>query len=84
MPMISLNNHNQNAPWWWKRLESAFLLGLIPAFTGFVTAIPMADNHKIWALAACGFFVGFLKFIGIILGEPANQPSINDQNKPIT
>lgn len=71
MPMVSLNNHNQNAPWWWKRIESALLIGLIPAFTGFITSIPMTDHHKVWALAGSGFFVGLLKFIGILLGDPA-------------
>jgi hypothetical protein len=71
MPMVSLNNHDQNAPWWWKRLESALLIGLIPSFTGFITAIPMTDHHKVWALAGAGFFVGVLKFVGILLGDPA-------------
>ncbi len=77
MPMVSLNNHNQNAPWWWKRLESALLIGLIPAFTGFVTSVPMDEHHKVMALAGSGFFVGILKFVGILLGEPAEQPSNN-------
>mgnify|MGYP001564359590 CR=1 FL=1 len=73
MPMVSFNNYDQNAPQWWKRLESALLIGLIPAFTGFITAIPMTDHHKVWALAGSGFFVGLLKFVGILLGDPAEQ-----------
>lgn len=73
MPMVSLNNYDKNAPIWWKRIESALLAGLIPAFTGFITSIPMTNEHKVWALAGSGFFVGFLKFIGILLGEPAPQ-----------
>lgn len=77
--MVSLDNHNKNAPWWFKKLESALLMGLIPAFTGFVTSIPMTDNHKVWALAGSGFFVGLVKFTGILLGDPteqqADQPS---------
>lgn len=82
MPMVSLNNHNQNSPWWWKRLESALLIGLIPAFTGFVTAIPMEEHTKVLALAASGFFVGCLKFIGILLGDPAEQNKLPENQKP--
>lgn len=73
MPMVSLNNYDKNAPVWWKRLEGALLAGLIPAFTGFVTSIPMTDNHKVWALAGSGFFVGLLKFVGILLGDSTDQ-----------
>ena len=69
MAIISVNNYDQNAPKWWKRLESALLAGLIPAFTGFITSIPMTDNHKVWALAGSGFLVGLIKFTGILLGE---------------
>lgn len=81
MPMVSLNNHNQNAPWWWKRLESALLMGLIPAFTGFVASIPMQEHHKVLALAGSGFFVGILKFIGILLGDPSEQQSSNTKTE---
>ena len=77
MASMNFNNANQNAPWWWKRIESALLVGLIPAFTGFITAIPMTNEHKVWALAGSGFFVGFLKFIGILLGESAEVKKQN-------
>ena len=78
MPMVSLNNYDKNAPAWFKKLESALLIGLIPAFTGFVTSIPMTDNHKVWALAGSGFFVGIVKFTGILLGDPTDQNQQQD------
>lgn len=81
MPMISFNNHDQNSPWWWKRLESALLIALIPAFTGFITAVPMEEHTKVMALAGGGFFVGFIKFIGILLGEPTEKEPTDD-SKP--
>jgi hypothetical protein len=79
MATISLKNHDQNAPWWWKRLESALLIGLIPSFTGFITAIPMTEHHKVWALAGAGFFVGLLKFTGILLGDQIEPEKLNSK-----
>lgn len=78
MPVVSPTNANKNAPWWWKRLESALLIGFVPAFTGFITAIPMEDHEKVWALASAGFFTGIIKTVGILLGDP--QPVNNNEN----
>lgn len=80
MPMVSLNNHNQNAPWAWKRVESALLVGLVPAFTGFITAIPLTDNHKVWALAGSGFFVGVIKTVGILIRDPEQENNEEPKN----
>lgn len=77
MATLSINNANQNAPVWWKRLESALLVGLVPAFTGFVTAIPMVDHEKVYALAGAGFFCGIIKFIGILMGETTGKNESN-------
>lgn len=74
---VSHTNVNKNAPWWWKRVESALLIGLVPTFTGFITAIPMEDHQKVWALAGTGFFTGIIKTIGIFLGENVNQNEDN-------
>ena len=77
MASININNTYKNAPWAWKRIESALLIGLVPAFTGFITAIPMLDHEKVWALAGAGFFTGIIKTIGIFLGEtPKNESDI--------
>lgn len=69
MATLNINNVHQNAPKWWKKLESGLLIGLVPSFTGFITAIPMEDHEKVWALAGAGFFTGIIKTIGIFLGE---------------
>lgn len=77
MTTFNLNNANKNAPLWWKRLESGLLIGLVPAFTGFVTAIPIADHEKVYALAGAGFFCGIIKFVGILMGETENKDESN-------
>lgn len=74
---MNVTNINKNAPWWWKRLESALLIGLVPAFTGFVTAIPMQDHEKVYALAGAGFFCGIIKFVGILMGENISKDESN-------
>lgn len=77
MATMNVSNTNLNAPWWWKRLESALLIGLVPTFTGFITAIPMEDHQKVWALSGAGFFTGVIKTIGIFLAENASKNENN-------
>jgi hypothetical protein len=77
MATFNINNYNKNAPVWWTRLESALLIGLVPSFTGFITAIPMQDHEKVWALAGAGFFTGIIKTIGIFLGESDKENESN-------
>ena len=81
MATLHVNNVHKNAPWWWKRLESALLAGLIPAFTGFITVTPLTDEHKVWALAGSGFLGGIIKFAGILLGANGNSASENTQQQ---
>lgn len=69
MATVNVNNINRNAPKWWKRLESGLLIGLVPSYTGFITATPLEDSIKVWALAGGAFFAGLVKTIGIFLGE---------------
>lgn len=76
MANLNINNANKNAPFWWKRLESGLLIGLVPAFTGFITAIPMLEHEKVLALAGAGFFTGIIKTIGIFLGENDNESNV--------
>lgn len=76
MANLNINNANKNAPLWWKRLESGLLIGLVPAFTGFITAIPMLEHEKVLALAGTGFFTGIIKTIGIFLGENDNESNV--------
>lgn len=71
-----IQNVNKNAPWWWKRIESAFLVGLIPAYTGFITAIPMPDHDKVYAIAGGAFLAGIIKTIGLFLGDKQDEGNV--------
>lgn len=62
------SNINSNAPWPYKRFETGMIAILIPTFTGFITSIPMTDNHKVYYLAGSVFLGGLVKFIGVLLG----------------
>lgn len=71
-----IQNVNRNAPWWWKRLETALLVGLIPTYTGFITSIPMPDHDKVWMLAGGAFFGGIVKSIGLFLGDKKDENNV--------
>lgn len=61
-------NINENAPRWYKRFETGMIAVFIPAFTGFITSVPMADNKKVYYLAGSVFVGGLVKFVGVMIG----------------
>lgn len=77
MATVSINNYNQNAPQWWKRLETACIMFFVPSFTAMIVALPIGDSKKIWWEAGAAFFAGLLKGVGILLGD---QPTQKDED----
>lgn len=67
---IHYKNVNVNAPWWWKRLESAlvfFLTGLIPLL-GLTKSLPADLTHDLTLVIIPGLIL-FVKTFGILFGE---------------
>lgn len=72
MATLSVSNYNQNAPQWWKRLETACITFLVPSFISMIMAIPLDDHKRVLYTAGAAFFGGLLKAIGILMGESTN------------
>lgn len=76
MPVtFSPSNHNINAPWWWKRLETAlvfFLTGLIPLF-GLTKSFKPELTHDVTLVWLPGAIL-LVKTLGMMLGEPPIMP----------
>lgn len=76
MPRISPKNHSKNAPWWWKRLETALtwtFTGLIPLI-GLSTLLP-EDIKKEISLVALPILIIGVRGIGILItGEEPVKP----------
>lgn len=74
------SNHNMNAPWWWKRLESALLFlfaALIPLF-GNSQTLPANMKHDVCTIYMPGLII-LVKAVGIFfMGEPAQVIQIKD------
>lgn len=75
MATFSVKNVNKNAPWWWKRIEAGLLMGLVPAYTGLIMAMPLTHEEKELAIAGGAFFGGVVKTIGLCLGENITNES---------
>ncbi len=70
MASLHYKNAEVNAPWWWKRLESAlvFLLtGTIPLL-GLTKSLPPEITHDLTLVVLPGMIL-FVKTIGIFFGE---------------
>lgn len=70
MKNIHYKNASVNAPWWWKRLESAlvfFLTGLIPLI-GLTKSLPPDLTHDL-TLVVIPALILFVKTFGILFGE---------------
>lgn len=65
-------NINTNAPWWYKRFETGMITIMVPAFTAFITSIPMSDDKKVYYLAGGVLFAAVVKFIGVLMGSSVN------------
>jgi hypothetical protein len=86
MPVtFNVSNHNVNAPWWWKRLETAlvfFLTGMIP-LVGLTKSIPPDATHDITLVWLPGGIL-LVKFAGMLLGEPPILPPPDSGTTTVT
>lgn len=76
MPVtFNVSNHNVNAPWWWKRVETAlvfFLTGMIPLI-GLTKSIRPELAHDVTLVWLPGAIL-LVKTFGMFLGEPPIMP----------
>lgn len=71
---FGLGQAGQNAPWWWKRLESA-LTYLSASLIIMVATTTFLGTKKDLVLAGLGLLMILIKSIGIGMGEPPEPPS---------
>lgn len=77
------SNSNLNAPWWWKRLESAliFLLTSMITLVGLSKSLSPNATHDITLIYLPGAIV-FIKSVGIFfMGIPPDVPGNSDVQK---
>ncbi len=83
MANLHIKNAEVNAPWWWKRLESALIFlctGLIPLI-GLTKSIPPELTHDLTLIVLPGAIL-FIKAIGIFFGESVlvNEVDVKQEN----
>jgi len=81
---LSFSNAQINAPWWWKRLETAaifFFTGMIPIVSLIQGISPvLKDNLTIVILP---LLVLAVKTIGIMLGDTTAHPENQQEKKEL-
>lgn len=65
----------ENAPpKWWRKLERALIIVIIPASTTFVTSVVESEKAEIILLSSLTFLTALIKGIGVFLGNDVPYP----------
>lgn len=82
MANLHYKNAEINAPWWWKRLESALVFlftGMIPLI-GLTKSLPVDWTHDITLIVLPGLIL-FVKAVGIFFGESVIIQNVDVETK---
>lgn len=66
-------------PKWWRRLERALLIGVVPAATTFVTQMVSDHETEVHYLTIIGFATAILKAFGVFLGSGEEYPQDSEK-----
>jgi hypothetical protein len=66
---FGLKQASEPAPLWWRRLERAFFIVLVPAFTLLISDLPLDLATAKLSLTIFGFITSLVKGIGVFLGN---------------
>lgn len=61
-------------PKWWRQIERALLIGVLPATTAFVTQVVVNTEKEIMYLTAISFVAALVKSVGLFLGSGEKYP----------
>lgn len=61
-------------PQWWRRLERALFIIVVPSATTFVTSIVESERMEVVALSTLTFLTAIIKGVGVFLGTDLPYP----------
>lgn len=83
MTNFGLSQISSLPPKWWRRLERALLIGVVPAATTFVTQMINDAATEVHYLTIIGFATALIKSFGVFLGSGEEYPKESEEKSDL-
>lgn len=81
MTKFGIDQMESAPPKWWRRLERATMIVVLPAATTFVTSVVGNEETKVLVLSALTFITALIKGTGIFLGTDTPYPQEGEKTE---